>query len=154
GPATTNTLGKKYFDDIDAGQPVHPDIKKINVSATGAIAPTGPGGGGPAASALFLLRKMQTFADKKRSTLDAMNYSASVGLTANLDQVLFPTPGPLHPNQILSNLDQYRMYDSWLDLHRDGKTIVRLQTNFLQNQNDPNLPELKERLRNQFPFFG
>jgi predicted amidohydrolase YtcJ len=26
--------------------------------------------------------------------------------------------------------------------------------NFLQNQNDPQLPELKERLRNQFPFFG
>ena len=26
--------------------------------------------------------------------------------------------------------------------------------NFLQNQNDPALPELKERLRNQFQFFG
>ena len=53
--------------------------------------------------------------------MDAMTYSASVGLTAHLDQVLFPTPGPLHPNQILSNLDQYRMYDSWLALHREGK---------------------------------
>jgi hypothetical protein len=110
--------------------------------------------GGPCASALFLLRKMQTFEDKKRSTLEAMRYSASVGLTSNLDQVLFPTPGPLHPNQILSNLDQYRMYDAWLDFHRKGQTIVRLQTNFLQNQNDPALPELKERLRNQFQFFG
>ena len=97
---------------------------------------------------------MQTFDDKKRSTLDAMAYSASVGLTAHLDQVLFPTPGPLHPNQILSNLDQYRMYDSWLALHREGKAIIRLQMNFLQNQNDPALPELKERLRNQFQFFG
>ena len=83
-----------------------------------------------------------------------MNYSASVGLTAHLDQVLFPTPGPLHQTQILSNLDQYRMYDSWLALHREGKTIVRLQMNFLQNQADPELPELKERLRNQFQFFG
>jgi predicted amidohydrolase YtcJ len=83
-----------------------------------------------------------------------MNYSASVGLTSHLDQVLFPTPGPLHPGQILSNLDQYRMYDAWLDLHREGKTIIRLQMNFLQNQTDPNLPELKERLRNQFQFFG
>jgi predicted amidohydrolase YtcJ len=97
---------------------------------------------------------MQTFEDKKRSTMDAMAYSASVGLTAHLDQVLFPTPGPLHPNQILSNLDQYRMYDSWLALHREGRTIIRLQMNFLQNQNDPALPELKERLRNQFQFFG
>jgi hypothetical protein len=75
-------------------------------------------------------------------------------LTAHLDQVLFPTPGPLHPNQVLSNLDQYRMYDSWLSLHRERKTIIRLQMNFLQNQSDPELPELKERLRNQFQFFG
>jgi hypothetical protein len=83
-----------------------------------------------------------------------MRYSASVGLTSLLDQVLFPTPGPLHPNQILSNLDQYRMYDAWLALHHEDRTIVRLQMNFLQNQSDPQLPELKERLRNQFPFFG
>ena len=154
GPAVTNTMGKKFFDAADAAPPAHPDIKKINVSPTGAIAAAGFTGGGPSASALFLLRRMQTFADKKRSTVDAMRYSASVGLTSNLDQVLFPTPGPLHPNQILSNLDQYRMYDAWLDLHREGKTIVRLQTNFLQNQSDPALPELKERLRNQFQFFG
>jgi len=154
GPAVTNSMGKAFFDATDAAPPVHPDIKKINVAANGAIAAVGFAGGGPSASALFLLRRMQTFEDKKRSTLEAMRYSASVGLTANLDQVLFPTPGPLHPNQILSNLDQYRMYDAWLELHREGRTIVRLQTNFLQNQNDPALPELKERLRNQFQFFG
>ena len=154
GPAVTNSLGKAFFDATDAAPPVHPDIKKINVAANGAIAAAGFAGGGPSASALFLLRRMQTFEDKKRSTIEAMRYSASVGLTANLDQVLFPTPGPLHPNQILSNLDQYRMYDAWLELHREGRTIIRLQTNFLQNQNDPALPELKERLRNQFQFFG
>jgi predicted amidohydrolase YtcJ len=154
GPAATNSLGKAFFDAADAAPPVHPDIKKINVSAAGAIAPAGFTGGGPSASALFLLRSIQTFEDKKRSTMDAMRYAASVGLTSHLDQVLFPTPGPLHPNQILSNLDQYRMYDSWLELHRQGLTIVRLQMNFLQNQSDPQLPELKERLRNQFPFFG
>ncbi|HEV8416096.1 MAG TPA: amidohydrolase family protein [Bryobacteraceae bacterium] len=153
GPCATNSLGKAFFDAVDAAPPVHPDIKKINVSSTGAIAGAGPAGN-PSASALFLLRRIQTFADRKRSTLDAMNYSASVGLTTHLDQVLFPTPGPLHPSQILSNLDQYKMYDPWLELHREGKTIVRLQMNFLQNQSDPNLPELKERLRNQFQFFG
>jgi predicted amidohydrolase YtcJ len=154
GPAVTNSLGKKYFDSVDAGSPIHPEIKKIAVADNGAIGPAGFAGGGAAASALFLLRRMQTFDDKKRSTLDAMSYSASLGLTTHLDQVLFPTPGPLHPNQILSNLDQYRMYDSWLALHREGKSIIRLQMNFLQNQNDPALPELKERLRNQFQFFG
>jgi hypothetical protein len=154
GPCATNSLGKAFFDAADAAPPVHPAIVKINVSENGAIAATSQAGGGPSASALFHLRRMQTFEDKRRSTIDAMNYSASLGLTAHLDQVLFPTPGPLHPNQILSNLDQYRMYDSWLSLHREDKTTVRLQTNFLQNQTDPQLPELKERLRNQFQFFG
>jgi predicted amidohydrolase YtcJ len=153
GPCVTNSMGKAFFDAADAGPKVHPDVLPVRVSETGAIAGAGREGN-PSASALFYLRRLQTFEDKKRSTIDAMNYSASVGLTAHLDQVLFPTPGPLHPSQILSNLDQYRMYDSWMALHREGKASVRLQTNFLQNQNDPNLPELKERLRNAFQFFG
>ncbi len=154
GPCATNSLGKAFFDAADAAPPVHPNIAKVNVSDTGVIAAASQTGGGPSASALYYMRRMQTFEDKRRSTFDAMNYSASVGLTAHLDQVLFPTPGPLHPNQILSNLDQYRMYDSWMSLHREGKAIIRLQMNFLQNQSDPDLPELKERLRNQFQFFG
>ena len=154
GPAVTNSLGKKFFDAADAGSPAHPAIKKITVSDTGAIAAAGFAGGGPSASALFLLRRMQTFDDKRRSALDAMTYSAGVGLTTHLDQVLFPTPGPLHPDQILSNLDHYRMYDAWMALHREGKVINRLQMNFLHNQADPALPELKERLRNQFQYFG
>lgn len=154
GPCAVNSLAKQFFDAADAGEPAHPDIAKINVSATGAIEGAAFGRGGPSASALFLLRRMQTFEDKKRSTLDAMRYSAEVGLTAHLDQTLFPTPGPLHPTQILSNLDQYKMYDSWLALHREGRATVRLQINFISNQNDPALPELHERLRNQFQFFG
>lgn len=154
GPAATNSLGKTHFDRMDSGPKVHPDVVPVRVAANGAIAAAGFTGGGPSATALFYLRRMQTFADRKRSTMDAMQYSASVGLTAHLDQVLFPTPGPLHPAQVLSNLDQYRMYDPWLELHREGKTIIRLQMNFLQNQSDPNLSELRERLRNQFQFFG
>ncbi len=154
GPCATNSLGKAFFDAADAAPPVHQNIVPVKVADNGAIAAAGFAGGGPSASALFHLRRIQTFEDKKRSTIDAMAYSASLGLTAHLDEVLFPTPGPLHPSQILSNLDQYRMYDSWLALHRERKTIVRLQMNFLQNQNDPALPELKERLRNQFQFFG
>jgi predicted amidohydrolase YtcJ len=154
GPAVVNSLGKKLFDAIDAAAPVHPDVKKVAASDSGAIGAAGFAGGGPCASALFHLRRMQTDADKRRSTLDAMNYSTALGLTAHLDQVLFPTPGPLHPNQILSNLDQYRMYDSWIQLHREGLATVRLQMNFLHNQADPALPELHERLRNSFQYFG
>jgi predicted amidohydrolase YtcJ len=154
GPCAVNSLAKQFFDAADAGAPAHPDIRKIAVGATGAIAGNGFVGGGPSASALFLLRRMQTFADRKRSTLDAMSYSTSLGLTTHLDQVLFPTPGPLHPNQILSNLDQYTMYDPWLELYHEGRATVRLQINFLSNQADPALPELHERLRNQFQFIG
>jgi predicted amidohydrolase YtcJ len=154
GPCATNSLGKKFFDGVDAGASVHPALVPVRVADNGSIAPAGFSGGGPSASALFHLRRLQTFEDKKRSTIDAMTYSASVGLTAHLDQVLFPTPGPLHPHQVLSNLDHYRMYDPWLALHREGKTIIRLQMNFLHNQSDPELPELKERLRTQFQFFG
>ena len=153
GPCATNTLGKRFFDAADAAAPPHPNYQKINVSDAGVIAGVG-GKGGPSSSALYLLRRMQTFEDKRRSTLDAMAYAAAVGLTAHLDQVLFPTPGPLDPVQILSNLDHYRMYDSWFSLHREGRALVRLQMNFLHNQADPALPELKERLRNQFQFFG
>ena len=149
-----NTLAKEFFEAADSGDPVHPDIKNVTVNDDGAIAANGFAGGGPSASALYYLRHLQTFADKKRSTLDATRYSAEVGLTAHLDQTLFPTPGPLHPNQILSNLDQYKMYDPWLELHREGRATVRLQINFLSNQTDPALPELHERLRNQFQFFG
>jgi hypothetical protein len=154
GPCVTNSLGKAFFDAADADAPVHPDIAPVRVDDAGVIAPAGFAGGGPSASALYHLRRLQTFEDKRRSVLDAMAYSTSVGLTAHLDQVLFPTPGPIHPNQILSNLDHYRMYDAWMALHREGRTTVRLQMNFLHNQSDPELPELKERLRNQFQFFG
>src|SRR5512135_881594 len=52
GPCATNTLGKAFFDAADAAPPVHPDIKRINVSASGAIAAAGFAGGGPSASAL------------------------------------------------------------------------------------------------------
>ena len=154
GPCSVNSLAKEFFDAADAAPIVHPDVKPVNVSGDGSIAAVGFAGGGPSASALFHLRRLQSFEDRKRSTLETMRYSASVGLTSHLDQVLFPTPGPLHPDQILSNLDQYTMYDPWLELHREGQTSIRLQMNFLHNQGDPELPELRERLRNQFQFFG
>ena len=83
-----------------------------------------------------------------------MAYSVSTGLTAILDQVLPPSPGPINPGQALSGLDHFRMYDGYLAIHRAGEMLLRLQTNFLHNQNDINLPELKERLKNQFQLFG
>jgi predicted amidohydrolase YtcJ len=153
GPCATNSLGKAYFDAVDAGPLPHPAYVPVNAAADGAIA-EGGFAGGPSNSALYLLRTLQTFEDKVRSSLDMMAYSVGVGLTSHLDQVLFPTPGPLSPTQVLSNLDHYRMYDPLLHLDRQGRTTIRMQLNFLHNQADPALPELKERLRNQFQFFG
>src|SRR5213596_353204 len=80
GPARTNTLGKQFFESATA-----PLAGPVTVGADGTIA-----GGNPnmANRALYHLRIRQTFEDKKRSALDAMVYSASIGLTTNLDQTL------------------------------------------------------------------
>ncbi len=163
GPAVVNSLGQAFFESItDTDFPVV-------VGAEGAV--TGPN----ANRALYHLRLRQTFADKVRSALDAQAYSASVGTTTVLDQTL-PPPNTFvaatgtfdlslldpQPTHALFNLNHYRMYDGWLAAHRDGVNIIRLQINFLHNQGffaalgglENQLPELRERLRNQFPFFG
>lgn len=162
GPARTNTLGKQFFENATA-----PLAGPVVVAADGSIA-----GGNPSMAnrALYHLRVRQTFDDKKRSALDAMAYSARVGLTANLDQTLVAVAtGTLNPASLdpqpthaLFNLNHYRMYDAWLALHAEGRTSVRLQINFLHNQGfipelgdlTHQLPELRERLKNQFKFFG
>ena len=140
GPSATNSLGKAFLES---------QAVPVVVADNGAIA-----GGAQSEAALYNLRIRQTFDDKKRSTLDAMSYAASVGITAVLDEVGFPITGPPTPTQALSNFDHYRMYDSWLALHHEHRTIIRLQTNFLHNQNDIALPELTQRLKNQFQLYG
>jgi len=144
GPCSTNTLGKAFFESVTS-----PLAGPVVVGADGSIA-----SGLPSTTALYHLRVRQTADDKERSAADAMAYAASTGMTALLDQVLPPSPGPLTPTQPLSGLDHYRMYDPFLALHRDDRIPIRLQLNFLHNQNDINLPELKERLKNQFQLFG
>ena len=102
-----------------------------------------------------------------------MAYTAQVGVTTNLDQTLVaiatgtldPDSLDPQPNHALFNLNHYRMYDAWLALHAEGKAFIRLQMNFLHNQgfiaarsapaiSTHQLPELRERLKNQFQFFG
>jgi len=154
GPARVNTLGKRFFEALT-------DVP-VTVAEDGTIA-----GGNPnmANRALYHLRIRQSFEDRKRSALDAMAYTASVGVTTILDQTLVAAAtGPLgpQPTQGLPTLDHFRMYDAWLALHAQGRAFVRLQINFLHNQGwlaqlgglDQQLPELRERLKNQFPFHG
>ena len=163
GPARTNSLGKLFFETATA-----PLAGPCVVGADGSLATVA--GVNHANRALYHLRIRQTFDDKKRSALDAMAYSASIGLTTNLDQTLVakatgtldPASLDPQPTDALFNLNHFRMYDAWLALHREDKAFIRLQINFLHNQGfiaalgdlDHQLPELRERLKNQFPFFG
>jgi predicted amidohydrolase YtcJ len=164
GPARTNSLGKAFFESA-----VSPLAGPCVVGADGSLVTVG--GVNHANRALYHLRVRQTFEDKKRSALDAMAFSAQVGITALLDQTLVAVatgtldPASLdpQPTHALFNLNHYRMYDAWLALHREDKAFVRLQINFLHNQGfipelgsdiASQLPELRERLKNQFRFFG
>jgi len=161
GPARTNSEGKRFFESAVAplGGPV---VVQTDGTISGSV-----NGVNQANLALYHLRFRQTFEDKKRSALDAMAFTAQVGVTTNLDQTLVARNSILEsldpqPGHALFNLDHYRMYDAWNALHREGRAFVRLQINFLHNEGfvaslgalENQLRELRERLKNQFPFFG
>ncbi len=143
GPAATNSLGKAFFAE-----------KGVEVSATGAIAANAP-----SLAALNALRSIQTFEDKMRGSMDALNYSASVGVTTDVDMGAFVIPGlpDIQDSFVfdgLASADPFRMYDAMLALHRDKKMPARLRVFFLSMDTQPNLPLLSERLRNAFDGLG
>jgi hypothetical protein len=143
GPAVTNTLGRAFF----AG-------KGIEVSAAGAI-----GANAPSLAALNALRSTQTFEDKKRGTLDALAYSASVGVTTDVDMGAFVIPGlpDIQDSFVfdgLASADPFRMYDAFLALHREQKMGARLRIFFLSMDTQPDVPLLSERVRNAFDGLG
>jgi predicted amidohydrolase YtcJ len=143
GPAATNTRGRTFFTD-----------KKIEVSETGAIAANAP-----SMAALNALRAEQTVDDRKRGTEDAMAYSASVGVTTHADMGAFNLPGTpdlqgSFEADTLASADQFRMYDAFAALHREGKLTTRLRIYFLTMDTRPDVPILSERLRNVFGGFG
>jgi predicted amidohydrolase YtcJ len=143
GPSATNTSGKAFF----AG-------KGIEVSATGAIAANAPSLG-----ALNALRSQQTFEDKTRGTMDALAYSASVGVTTDVDMGAFVVPGlpDIQDSFVfdgLASADPFRMYDAMLALHRQKKMTARVRVFFLSMDTQPNIPLLSERLRNAFDGLG
>ncbi len=143
GPATTNTLGRTYFTSLG-----------IAVGADGSLA-----GNGPAVAALDALRAIQTFDDKKQGTLDAMAYSASVGVTTNVDMGGFVLPGT--PNaeasdqfDTLASWDPFTAYDPLLALHDEGKAFVRVRIFFLSMDHNPDVPLTTARVLNAFSNFG
>jgi predicted amidohydrolase YtcJ len=136
GPATTNGRGRSFFES-----------KGVPVGADGAIAT-----GEAAQTALFELRRGQTLDDQKRSTLDAMAYAVSLGVTTHFDMGGFPATNT--PADGAAHFDQYRAYDAFQALHHEGRLSIRLRIHFLHLESDPNLPGLKARLLNTFPLFG
>jgi predicted amidohydrolase YtcJ len=143
GPATTNTLGKAFFTG-----------KGVAVDAAGNI-----GAVGPSLAALNALRAIQTFDDKKQGTLDALNYSASVGVTTNVDMGGFVIPGTPDAEasaqfDTLASWDPFTAYDPLLALHDDGKVPVRVRIFFLSMDINPDVPLTKARVLNAFHDFG
>ena len=150
GPAVTNTAGMAWF--AKAAMPV-------TIGADGSIA-----SGSQSTTALYLLRLTQTRDQRRRTLLETWTYSASVGLTAHIDQEGIPgAPSPryelgnsisssprLDPAQTLYHFDHFRHWDTWWGLHREGKTFIRLQMDLVVDE----LPVLHERIKNQLPFFG
>jgi predicted amidohydrolase YtcJ len=143
GPAVANTLGRNFF--VSKGVPV---------DAAGNTA------AGPASlAALNALRKIQTFDDKVRGTLDAMAYSASVGVTTNVDMggaVIPGTPNMQDSDVIdtLASWDPFTAYDPLLALHDQHRVSVRVRIFFASNDHNPDVPLTTQRALNAFSNFG
>ena len=143
GPSATNTRGKAFL----AG-------KGVAVSDAGLI-----GANAPSLAALNALRAVQTLDDRKRGTLDALAYSASVGVTTNVDMGAFIPPGLPDTQEsfaadTLATADPFRMYDAITALHREHKISTRVRLFFLSMDTKPDVPMLKQRLLNTFNGFG
>jgi predicted amidohydrolase YtcJ len=143
GPAATNSLGATFFTS-----------KGVAVDANGQIA-----GGNPSLAALNALRAIQTFDDKKRGTLDAMAYSARVGVTTNVDMGGFVIPGTPHAEasdqfDTLASWDPFTAYDAILAVHDEGKESIRVRIFFLSMDHNPDVPLTTARVLNAFSNFG
>jgi predicted amidohydrolase YtcJ len=143
GPSVTNTAGRNILHGrVVDGQP-------INVAADGAIA----GSGGQSTRALLYLRQtLLNPEERRRSTLDAMKYAASLGVTTHIDQGAFQATNTAGDGA--AHEDNFTMHFPFLEMYEQGKGLVRLRINFLHMETDDATPELVQRLKNAFPFFG
>ena len=143
GPSVTNTAGRNILNGrVVDGQP-------INVAADGAIA----GSGGQSTRALLYLRQtLLNPQERRRSTLDAMKYAASLGVTTHIDQGAFQATNSAADGA--AHEDNFTMHFPFLETYEQGNGLVRLRINFLHMEADDATPELVQRLKNAFPFFG
>jgi predicted amidohydrolase YtcJ len=143
GPAVANTLARNFFVG-----------KGIAVDANGNIAANGA-----SLAALNALRAIQTFADKVQGTQDAMAYSASVGVTTNVDMGGFVLPGTANAQDsdefdTLASWDPFTAYDPLLALYDQHQVTVRVRIFFLSMDHDPDVPLTSQRVLNAFSNFG
>jgi predicted amidohydrolase YtcJ len=136
GPAATNSLGRSIL----VGQ-------GVIVSDTGAMS-----GSAPSNALLYLRRTLLNAETRRRGVVDCMNYAASLGVTTHIDQGAFQATNT--PSDGAAHEDNYTMQFPFLEVYAEGKGIVRLRINFLHMENNPDTPELRERLKNAFPFLG
>jgi predicted amidohydrolase YtcJ len=121
----------------------------VTVADNGAIATAGQ----QAARAMLLLRQtLLNPEQRRRGTVDAVAYGLGLGVTTHIDQGAFQKTNT--PSDGAAHEDNFTMQQPFLELHREGLLAARVQINFLHMESDPALPELKQRLRNQFQFFG
>ena len=141
GPSATNSLGKAFFEGLG-----------IPVGADGSIA-GGFGAGSPTGRATLALRQtLLDFEQRKRGAADAMAYGLGLGVTTHLDQGAFQATGT--PSDGAAHEDNFTMHLPFLSLSEEGGLDARLRINFLHMESDQATPELVERLKNAFPFFG
>ena len=147
GPGATNSAGKSILQ-----------AQGVAVAENGAIA----GGFGLTECSKALLYLRQTLLnaeERRRSVLDAMSYALTLGVTTHLDQGAFQATntaadGAAHEDNYTMHIPFLQVYDQAEQLLRQGKGLIRLRINFLHMESDPNTPELVQRLKNAFPFFG
>lgn len=143
GPAAANTRARDYLA-----------AHGVQFGADGSIAANGP-----SLAARRPLLAIQTDADLRQGVLDAMAYSARVGLTTSVDMGEFVEPGTRDMKdsfmaETLASGDPFRMYDPFLKLHREGRLATRLRVFFLQMDQGADFPMTRERVLNQFDRFG
>jgi predicted amidohydrolase YtcJ len=147
GPSAVNTLARNYFASLSPS---------IVASATGQL-----NGSGQSIQALDALRNIQTLDDQKQGSLDAMAYSAMLGVTTNVDMGGFIIPGLPDVQDFDSfefdtsaSWDPFTAYDAYLALHQEGKITTRLRIFFLSMDQLPNNPLTTQRVMNAFDHFG
>jgi len=130
----------------------------VTIGEDGSIA-----SGNQSTTALYLLRLTQTRDQRRRTTLEAWAYSASVGLTAHIDQEGFRLRQALDTSWATRSLRPHASIPCRHSImstisgtgtrggaHREGKSFIRLQMDLVVDE----LPVLHERIKNQLPFFG